>query len=158
MKNYSYKITEMADILHQSAALYMSANFPIDYGTGEKYTSTEVHTLKYIIDNPGKSCTELAKDWDKTKAAVSLMMKKLEQKDLILKKTAPDSEKKQLFYPTPKGLELNKSHMNFDKNVFGETINFIKESCTDEEIGICFHVLEEYIKARRRKHYRSPVE
>ena len=48
------RTAEMADILHQASMLYMASNFPIDYGTGTKYTSVEVHMLKYIIDHPGK--------------------------------------------------------------------------------------------------------
>ena len=37
------RTAEMADILHQASMLYMASNFPIDYGTGTKYTSVEVH-------------------------------------------------------------------------------------------------------------------
>ena len=61
------RTAEMADILHQASMLYMASNFPIDYGTGTKYTSVEVHMLKYIIDHPGKTVTELSREWDRTK-------------------------------------------------------------------------------------------
>ena len=44
MKTYS--IADMADILHQASILYTASNIPTDYGTGEKYTSVEVHMLK----------------------------------------------------------------------------------------------------------------
>lgn len=160
MANYKdYSIADMADILHQASMLYMASNIPIDYGTGEIYTSVEVHMLKYIIDHPGKTVTELSQDWDKTKAAISMMTKKLEQKELICKKAAPDSFKKQLYYATPKGLELNEAHFQYDSVVFGKTINLLKETCSEEEIRLCFHVLNEYNKARRKKHYRSsPLE
>lgn len=50
-KNYSN--VEAVDILHQVANLYISTKIPQDYGTGEEYTSVEVHTLKHIADNPG---------------------------------------------------------------------------------------------------------
>lgn len=152
-KNYS--VTDMADILHQASMLYMASNLPIDYGTGEIYTAVEVHMLKYIIDHPGKTVTELSQDWDKTKAAISMMTKKLEQKELICKKAAPDSFKKQLYYATSKGMELNEAHLQYDSVVFGKTIDLLKETCSEEEIKLCFHVLNEYSKARRKKHYRS---
>ena len=64
------RTAEMADILHQASMLYMASNFPIDYGTGTKYTSVEVHMLKYIIDHPGKTVTELSREWDRTKPAI----------------------------------------------------------------------------------------
>jgi len=158
MSIYSYTIADMADILHQAASLYMASNIPIDYGTGIKYTSVEVHMLKYIIDHPGKTVTDLAREWDKTKAAISQMMKKLEEKGLVYKETAPDSEKKQLYYATKMGLELNRSHYSYDSRVFAQTIDLLKQSCTEDEIALCFHVLEEYNKARRKKHYRSPAD
>ncbi len=155
MINYNYSAADMADILHQASMLYMASNLPIDYGTGETYTSVEVHMLRYIIDHPGKTVTELSLDWDKTKAAISIMTKKLEQKGLICKKTAPDSFKKQLYYATPKGVELNAAHLDYDNVVFGQTLELLKETCSDEEINLCFHVLSEYSKARRKKHYHS---
>lgn len=158
MTTYDYTIADMADILHQTSSLYMASNIPIDYGTGEKYTSVEVHMLKYIIDHPGKTVTDLSREWDKSKPAISQMLKKLETKDLIRRGPAPDSDKKQLYYGTQKGLELNQSHMNYDSVVFAQTIDLLEESCSKEEIGLCFHVLEEYNQARRKKHYRSSPE
>ncbi len=111
--------------------------------------------LKYIIDHPGKTVTDLSLDWDRTKAAISMMMKKMEQKGLICKKTAPDSFKKQLYYATPKGHALNQAHLAYDTVVFGKTIDLMKETCSETEISLCFHVLNEFCRARRKKHYRS---
>jgi len=155
MENYQYSIADMADILHQASSLYMASNIPVDYGTGEKYTAVEVHMLKYIVDHPGKTVTDLSLDWDKTKAAISQMTTKMEQKGLICKKAAPDSYKKQLYYATSKGLELNAEHLKYDSTVFAQTIDLLKETCSEDEINLCFHVLKEYSKARRKKHYRS---
>lgn len=155
----NYTVADMANILHQASELYMaSSNIPIDYGTGIKYTAVEVHMLRYIIDHPGKTITDLARDWDKTKAALSQMMKKLELKGLIYKTPAPDSEKKQLFYASDKGLVLNKTHIKYDSRVFAQNINLLKKSCSKEDIETCFNVLEEYNHVRRKKHYRSPGE
>ncbi len=151
----TYSAADMADILHRAAMLYTASNIPIDYGTGEKYTSVEVHMLKYIIDNPGKTVTDMSQDWDKTKAAVSQMMKRMAEKGLIAWREAPDSKKKQLCFATAKGVELNERHLEYDDKVFGKTLELLGETCSREEIAVCFHVLEEYTKARRRKHYRS---
>ena len=56
-----YSNAEAVDIIHQVANLYISTKVPQDYGTGEEYTSVEVHTLKHIADNPGITVTELAR-------------------------------------------------------------------------------------------------
>ena len=151
----TYSAADMADILHRASMLYTASNIPIDYGTGEKYTSVEVHMLKYIIDHPGKTVTDLSQEWDKTKAAISQMLKRMEEKGLIEWRGALDSKKKQLYFATAKGLELNERHLEYDDRVFGKTLELLGETCTQEEIAVCFHVLEEYTKARQKKHYRS---
>ena len=149
------KIAEMADILHQASMLYMASNLPVDYGTGTKYTSVEVHMLKYIIDHPGKTVTELSRDWDRTKAAISQMLKRMEQKGLIRWTTEPGNNKKQLYHATELGLELHEAHMKYDTKVFGQTLDYLRQTCSDEEIDLCFHVLQEYVAARRKKHYQA---
>ena len=45
--NKEYSNAEAVDIIHQVANLYISTKVPRDYGTGEEYTSVEVHTLKH---------------------------------------------------------------------------------------------------------------
>lgn len=151
----TYSAADMADILHRASMLYTASNIPIDYGTGEKYTSVEVHMLKYIIDNPGKTVTDMSQDWDKTKAAISQMMKRMAEKGLIIWREAPDSKKKQLCFATAKGLELNERHLEYDEKVFGKTLELLGTTCSQQEIAVCFHVLEEYALARRKKHYHS---
>ena len=117
-----FDIAEMADILHQVSMIYVSSNIPIDYGTGEKYTAAEVHMLKYIVDHPGETVTSLSQNWDKTKAAISQMLKKMEQKHLIRHTSAPDSLKKQLYYATESGKELDQAHRHYDSVIFGKTL------------------------------------
>ena len=61
----------------------VSAVHPIhhEYGNGESYTATEVHFLKYVVENPGISAIELAHSWNKTRAAATQMLTKLERQD-----------------------------------------------------------------------------
>ena len=146
-------ISEKADIMHRASSLYMASNIPIDYGTGVMYTPVEVHMLKYIKDHPGKNVTQLSAEWDKSKAAISQMLKKMEQKKLIYKENPADNFRKQCFFVTEKGQELCGCHEKYDTKVFGETLQMLKELCTEDEIDVCFSVLEKYIKARQKKHY-----
>ena len=156
MKHYTN--ADRADILHQASQLYMASNIPIDYGTGELFTPVEVHALKYIIDHPGKTVTELSRDWDKAKASVSQMMKKLEDKGLVTRLPAPDSRRKQLYAATDQGMALNELHRAYDERVFGTTLSPLFERHSEDEIDACFRMLNEYCLARRRKHYRSQDE
>lgn len=148
-----YTIAEKADIMHRASSLYMASNIPIDYGTGELYTPVEVHMLKYIKDHPGKNVTQLSEEWDRSKAAISQMLKKMEQKELIYKKNPVDNFRKQCFFVTEKGDALCECHKDYDTKVFGETLRMLEELCTDDEINICFSVLEKYTRVRQKKHY-----
>ena len=148
-----HTISEKADIMHRASSLYMASNIPIDYGTGEMYTPVEVHMLNYIKDHPGKNVTELSNEWDKTKAAISQMLKKMEQKNLIFKKKPINNFRKQCFFVTEKGQQLCECHEDYDTKVFGETLKMLKEFCTEDEINICFSVLEKYAEVRQKKHY-----
>lgn len=148
-----HTISEKADIMHRASSLYMASNIPIDYGTGEMYTPVEAHMLKYIKDYPGKNVTQLSEEWDKSKAAISQMLKKMEQKELIYKKNPVDNFRKQCFFVTEKGQKLCQYHEDYDTKVFGETLQMLQELCTEDEIEICFSVLEKYAKVSQRKHY-----
>ena len=148
-----HTVFEKADIMHRASSLYMASNIPIDYGTGELYTPVEVHMLKYIKDHPGKNVTQLSMEWDKSKAAISQMLKKLEQKELIYKENPADNFRKQCFFVSEKGVELCGYHEKYDTKVFGETLRMMKELCAEDEIDICFAVLEKYTKVRQKKHY-----
>ena len=148
-----HTISEKADIMHRASSLYMASNIPIDYGTGEMYTPVEVHMLKYIKDYPGKNVTQLSEEWDKSKAAISQMLKKMEQKELIYKENPINNFRKQCFFITAKGQKLCEYHEDYDTKVFGETLRMLQELCTEDEIEICFSVLEKYAKVRQKKHY-----
>ena len=83
------------------------------------------------------------------------MLKRMEEKGLIEWRGASDSRKKQLYFATPKGEILNQQHIAYDERVFGQTLKLLGETCSQDEIFICFHVLEKYNQARRKKHYHS---
>ena len=73
VKKKTFNDIEAADVLHQVSNLYVSTKTSQDYGTGEEYSSVEVHLLKAVVDHPGITPSELAdfskilKNW-KTRA------------------------------------------------------------------------------------------
>ena len=115
--NKEYSNAEAVDIIHQVANLYISTKVPRDYGTGEEYTSVEVHTLKHIADNPGITVTELARHNGKTKGAISQILKKIEDKGLICRGESKGENKCPLFL-TEKGKSLDQAHRQFDDGTF----------------------------------------
>lgn len=153
-----YPAAKKADILSQTAMLYMAGNIPIDYGTGEKYSPVEAHLLEYIVDHPGKTVTELSHDFNKSKAAISQIMKKIENKGLVRKEEASESRRKQLYYATEKGNTVNLAHLKYDNRVFGHTLTLMEKHCSREEIETCFKVLQQFIQSRRQRHSLTPEE
>jgi DNA-binding MarR family transcriptional regulator len=152
-RNRNYTIFEASDILHQAGALH-STNVHLDYGTGEKYTSTEVHTLSYIVQNPGISVTDLAHDTGKTKGAISQMVKKLEAKGLLRREIAPHSDKISMIYATEAGLELHRAHKQYDAVSFGKTYKALCEIYSPEEVNAAWTILDTLVQLQR--HTNTP--
>lgn len=144
-----YSNVEAVDILHQVANFYVSTKVPLDYGTGEEFTAVEVHTLKHIADNPGITVTELARDYGKTKGAISQILKKVEGKGLIRREADPSNDNRALLYLTEKGRILDQAHRQYDEVSFGESMNQVRALLSDEEVNIAFQVLETWLKVRR---------
>ena len=112
----AYQLADIADHYQQVAQNYYKELH--DYGTGELYTSTEVHMISKIEENPGITAAKIAECTYRTKSAVSQMLAKLEAKGLIYKEKDPSNGKQQFLYVTPKGKHLSLCHKAYDeKNV-----------------------------------------
>lgn len=109
----AYQLAEIANRWFQLQSMYEKKQN--DYGTGELYTSTEVHTVTHIEDDPGITVTQIAEDTFRTKSAVSQMVSKLEAKGLIRREQNPRNLKQQQLYVTEKGLELSRCHKQYDE-------------------------------------------
>lgn len=145
---------EACDLLHQVATFYTSTKTPHDYGTGETFTSVELHTLKYIADHPGIAAVQIADDFGKTKSAVSQLLKKLEHKGLLVKTPSPDADHHQLLELSERGVQVNEAHKRYDAAHFGESMAIVREQYSDEQIDQAFEVLTCWLKARREVHKR----
>lgn len=116
-KQYSRLAHQLADIgdryQHVGQDYYKELH---DYGTGELYTSTEVHTVTRIEENPGITATQIAEATFRTKSAVSQMIAKLEAKGLVYREKNPNNGKQHFLYVTPKGKHLSLCHKAYDEN------------------------------------------
>ena len=76
---------------------------PLDYGSGEKLYSSEIHTMAFIGTHPDINGTSLAKIMGVTKGAISQVIKKLEKKKLVDRYQNPTNNKEILLRLTKKG-------------------------------------------------------
>lgn len=116
----------MADIndrFQQASASYYTELH--DYGTGELYTSTEVHLVTRIEENPGITASKIAEDTLRTKSAVSQMIAKLEAKGLVYREKDPNNGKQYFLNVTEKGRHLSLCHKAYDETAMpmSEMIN-----------------------------------
>ncbi|QOY60870.1 MarR family winged helix-turn-helix transcriptional regulator [Thermophilibacter immobilis] len=143
---------EAVDILHQVSAFYMSTRVPQDYGTGELYTSTEVHLLKYIAEHDNVTVTSLSYTYGRTKGAISQLLSKLTGKGLIERlpsSSAPGNGNSQPLQITDKGMRLNEAHKAYDAVHFAESMSRVREAFSQEDIDTTFAVLTYWLSVRR---------
>lgn len=139
---HSFSSYEMSDIMEWASVILQSAHREkLDYGSGERYTNVEVHTVSYIADHPDSTLTDIARRWGKTKASVSVLLSRLRQMKVIEGTADPKDQKRVLLQLTPKGEELDHFHRLFDEIRWDETRRAMREHFTDEEIDCAFSVL-----------------
>lgn len=122
------------------------ASRPKDYGTGELINMVEMHTLAAIYDDPGITVTALAAQTNRTKAAVSQVITKLEKRGLLVRTKSLENGKISVMTITPKGYELCRAHIQFDEVHEARALENLLKSVTMDDIRTFYKVLEAYIK------------
>lgn len=140
----AYTPYEMSTIIERMSAMN-SITEARDYGTDEKFHAVEVHILSYIAEHPGISTTEIARDWNRTKGAVSQIIKKLERKNLIYKSKEEGNKKRVCLYVTEEGKKLDMAHQEYDSRNYINFLKIVKEYYTDEQIQEAFQFMDLWI-------------
>ncbi|MBQ3588201.1 MAG: MarR family transcriptional regulator [Oscillospiraceae bacterium] len=115
-----------------------------DYGNGVLINMVEVHTLTMIADQPGITVNELAKQWRRTKGAVSQNVKKLSRKGLIRKERSEKDSRNVHLYVTELGQELADLHKKYDVEEVLKLRNDLLKDCTQQELDTFYKVLTLY--------------
>lgn len=139
-------LSKHADLVYKFVSLYSDYMSDIhDYGVKASVNMLEAHVLTNIFDNPGINSTQLTQHWGKTKGAISQTVTKLEAKGYVRRGERPEKSRMVPLYATPKGEELAKAHKIYDVLDISDTMQKLKQSCTEDEIKGFYHVLEVYI-------------
>lgn len=139
-----YSPFEMSTIMERMNALN-TITAAKDYGTGEKFHTVEVHILSYIAEYPGVSVTEVARDWNRTKGAVSQIIKKLEGKGLVYREKEAGNNKKVCLYVTEEGARLDQAHRDYDTRNYKGFLQILQKHFSWEEIQDSFRLMEVWI-------------
>ena len=124
-----------------------------DYGTGELYTSTEVHMVTRIEENPGITAARIAESTYRTKSAVSQMLSKLEAKGLIYKERDPCNGKQQLLFVTDRGKHLSRCHRAYDETAvpIREITERFGPEAIETYIGIVEYMVRHYTQRKEKE-------
>ena len=143
------RLTEAADRFQQASAGYYTELH--DYGTGEMYTSTEVHIVTWIEEHPGITAARIAEHTCRTKSAVSQMLSKLEGKGLIRREKDPSNGKQYLLFVTEKGKRLSLCHKAYDEQTIpmDDLVDRFGMEAVEKFAGLLEYMVEFY--QRRKK-------
>ena len=107
-------IDQFLRILHLYSVI---SRKPVDYGTGDLLYFTEIHTITTIGKNREINMTRLAEKMGVTKGAVSQTIRKLVNKNLVLKLNTTNKKEFNLRL-TEKGQAAYMGQMSFQREIF----------------------------------------
>lgn len=139
--------SKKSDLVHDfTMRNYDRAKKVRNYGVGTNCTPVEAHLLEKIYENPDSTVTQLAQRVDRSKAAVSQIVTKLEEKGLLTKTPRVDHAKKLCLRVTAKGERLTLAHIAYDEKVAGAFFRKLAKSFDDETMGNFFCVLRKFLE------------
>lgn len=114
----------------------------LDFGLEEmQFYRGEIHMIKMVGDHPGIFISEMARNFNVTRAVVAKTVRKLEEHDFLEKKEDDKDKKRFCLFLTEKGEMAyklhNQYHQEYDRPLFAYL-----ESLNDNEL----HIIREFLK------------
>lgn len=112
------ELQNLVDLFLKILHLYsVISRKPVNYGTGDLLYFTEIHTISVVGKNREVNMTRLAEMMGVTKGAISQTVKKLVNKNLILKTNITNRKEVNLKL-SDKGQMAYKGQKSFQKEIF----------------------------------------
>ncbi len=114
----------------------------LDFGLEEmQFYRGEIHMIKMVGDHPGIFISEMARNFNVTRAVVAKTVRKLEEHGFLEKKEDDKDKKRFCLFLTEKGemayMLHNQYHQEYDRPLFAYL-----ESLNDNEL----HIIREFLK------------
>jgi len=116
----------------------------VDYGTGDRLSPVEAHTIQAVGDNQGLNLTALARAMNVTKATMSERVKKLSRQGLLRKSKALDNRKEILITLSEKGRLVQKGHEETHRKMFKFFASHYGDQ-TQEQLEIFNRAFSDYL-------------
>ena len=122
-------------------------NISHEFLPGISLTIVEMNAVVQIADHPGITATDLCKKWNRTRGAISQILKKVEEKNLIYRMSRESNDKCKLLYPTETGILLRdrakKNELEDNTRIFSELLYM---NCSPQELEHFYKVIDIYTK------------
>jgi len=138
-------VNRRMNIIYQFVLGYVDyINTRHNYTSEESLTMLEVHTLTDICDYPGSTVTSLSENWGRTLSATSQTVKRLIDKQLVVRENDPENRRVFYLRPTEKGIRVSDEHKRYDTEDTIKTIKRLLKDLSFEEIETMFKGLEKF--------------
>lgn len=118
---------------------------PRDYLADTGITVSDVHILALIVDHPGMTVTELAREWRCTTGAICQVLTRLTKKDLVLRKRLDGNAKEVHLYPTQEGEALAEQHKQYNTQFSQAMLQYTQE-LSQQELDVFFATMRKLNK------------
>lgn len=130
-------------MIQLASLLYCQSAEPIGYD-GFSLTTVESGLLFYIANNPGVTNTILAKQFGRTKGAISQVIKNLEERGYIVKERNPKDAKSYNLYTSLEGNKVMQAINEYDTHNENSMLQKLLKHCSVNDIQTFFHMVDIY--------------
>lgn len=113
---------------------------------GCRLTILEIRTIMLIKENPGITATDICKRWNRTRGAISQMLKKIEDKGFIYKEKDGKNDRITHLFATDWGVDAVNIFTINDFRDDTYIIEHLLEFCSEDELRAFYKVIDCYRK------------
>lgn len=111
---------------------------------GQKLTMLEMRIIVLINQYPGITATDICKRWNRTRGAISQMLKKIEGKGFIYREKNETNSRAVGLFVTDWGVEAVNEYTIRDFRDDTHIIGHLMQQCTEEELRAFYKVIRCY--------------
>lgn len=111
---------------------------------GHRLTILEIRIIMLIRECPGITATDICKRWNRTRGAISQMLKKIEQKGFIYKEKDQQNDRIYCLYVTDWGVDAVNEFTIKDFQDDTYIVRHLLESCSEDELRAFYKVIDCY--------------
>lgn len=141
LRNINHKTGALYDFIMVASGMLNAVRMKAN---GTELTMVEIRTIMMIEEHPGTTATWLCHSWNRSRGAVSQILKKLEQKGFIYKVKSAESDRVFNLFVTDAGMEVVHEFVMEDFKDSTYLVRSLMETCTEEELQAFYKVIDRY--------------